>query len=171
MLFLPRHALCENPEFDKKQSYRSYAFWITGGAGLGKSRRGDNTENNLNLDLAANLRCKNKLMACMGEQQATYHEGNWVRSRYFVLGKSSYNRISDWSFLLGLSHNQYDYESGQNYKRRRTDPALGINLIFNGTLHLAHVLGLGLKFSINANKECSYILLSLNPCLGTWNIR
>lgn len=167
--------------FLPRASFVSNAAWLSAGIGMGAfvyhGKYGNSTEGGLAIDLSGYFRKKHIVFGA-GFFSGAAWENDLVKSTYFTIGKAFYKRYEDIVLSAGISLNEYeqtiegfygDEEYQINSGVRKSKKYWGAHFEINSVAHFSHVLGIGLKLSADWNREISYVVLSVCPCLGSWD--
>jgi len=165
-----------------KAPFISNALWLSAGIGIGAfvyhGKYGASTDGGLAIDLAGYFR-KNKIVCGAGFFSGVASVNDLAKSAYFTLGKSFYKQYEDIVLSAGISLNEYekkfeDYFGDDEFRIvsgvQKSQKYWGAHFEINSVGHFSHVLGLGLKLSADWNSKNSYVVLSLCPCLGSWDL-
>lgn len=157
-------------QFRPSMPLKPNALWLTGGLGFGKAKytRSVSTIKSLSLDASLNFRRKD-LVFLIGYQTASWEFYDWITSSYFCFGKSFYQRLSEAIIAVGISRNQWEYDTESKYGIVKSDYYYGPQLKAQIMGHLPYALGFGMSLSINYTLETSYILGTFNLNFGAWN--
>ena len=156
--------------FCPKIPLKPNAFWISAGLGINKSY---NYSKNWNSDgfafeLTGQIRRKLYIVS-FGKQYVGLDEVTSLNSQHIMLGKSFYDRLGEAVLLIGINRNQWRHCTESEYGIIRSDYYYGLQFKAQAFVHLPQIIGFGLGFSANINREISYYILSVNVNIGLWN--
>jgi len=105
-----------------------------------------------------------------GGQKLFWSTMDWIDSYHITFGRSIYDRFGEVMIAIGVNRNQRQYNTESERGIIYSDFYYGLHIKAQALLHFPQVLGLGLTFNANLNKDVSYYVITLNMNLGFWNL-
>ena len=164
-----------NPDRFKPVILPTAAIWIHGGLGIGVAtdhrRSGHSNTDCFLLDTSLNIR-RNWFVWTGGHAfSAPYGLGSvhQMRTWYMLAGKSFYGKHTEAVLSIGPNMNKWQYNTESERGTVTSNWLPGAHVKLQILAHLPVLMGFGLSFDMNLNKDISYYIVSLNLILGGWS--
>ncbi|MBC8183807.1 hypothetical protein H8E88_22165 [candidate division KSB1 bacterium] len=156
--------------FRPQKPLKPNAIWLTKGIGIGKTKSARTNRITGSFSLETSFYFRRKwFVALIGSQTAGWEFHNWITSSYICVGKAFYDRYGDIILTIGVSRNQWEYDTESERGIIKSDYYYGAQLKIQSSIHLPQLFGAGLSISCNYTKETSYFIMSANLSFGFWN--